>query len=327
MIEINRKNIRIWSMLGMRRTVGAVLKYLAEMDEKFLFVPADIGRYFTIDEFKRNYPDRIVNLGICEQNVVGASAGLVNEGFNVLAAGYGTFITARSLDQVRVNMGLMGIPVKLMGAAGGLCDGNFSATHMGLEDVADMRAIPGITVLCPADGAELVKSLEALVKYDKPTYLRLTGRTNMPVVYKEDYDFEIGKAVVLREGNDVALVSNGTLLKNVLDAADILEEKGISCKVVNMHTVKPLDTDILKEIADMKLVVTIEEHVRWGGLGSAVSEFYAEEINRPYQQIIALDKDKYPDSAEYELLLERCGLSKEGIAKSVESRYNILSNK
>jgi len=324
MIEINRKNIRIWSMLGMRRTIGAVLTQISEMDDKFLFVPADIERYFTIDEFRRTYPEKIVNLGICEQNVVGASAGLVNEGFNVLAAGYGTFITARCLDQVRVNMGLMGIPVKLMGAAGGLCDGNFSATHMGLEDVADMRAIPGITVLCPADGAELVKSLEALVKYDKPTYLRLTGRTNMPVIYKEDYDFEIGKAIVLKEGTDVALISNGTLLKNVLDAAAILEEKGISCKVINMHTVKPLDTDILQSIAGMNLVVTIEEHVRWGGLGSAVSEFYAEEKVRPMQLLIALDKDKYPDSAEYELLLERCGLTKEGIAESVEKKYSDL---
>lgn len=326
MIEINRKNIRIWSMLGMRRTVGAVLSKLAEMDEKFVFVPADIGRYFTFDEFKRNYPDRIINLGICEQNVVGASAGLVNEGFNVFAAGYGTFITARSLDQVRVNMGLMGIPVKLIGAAGGMCDGNFSATHMGLEDVADIRAIPGISVLCPADGAELVKSLEALMTYDKPAYLRLTGRTNMPVVYKEDYEFEIGKAVTLREGSDIALISNGTLLKNVLDAADDLEEKGISCKVINMHTIKPLDTDILKQIAKMDLVVTLEEHVRWGGLGSAVSEFYAEEAVRPRQMLIALDGDRYPDSAEYELLLERCGLSREGIVKSIEQRYEAIKN-
>lgn len=317
MIEFDRKSIRKWSILGMRRTVGAVLSQLAEMDDKFLLTLADSGRYFLYDEFKRNHPDRVVDLGIAEQNVVAASAGLVNEGYNVYAAAFATFLSARALDQVRVNLGYMGIPVKLIAGAGGLADGNLSATHMGLEDVSNMRNIPGMTVIVPADATELVKTMVALMDYDKPAYVKLTGRINLPVVYKEDYDFTIGKANVLRDGTDVAIVSNGIVTKNVLDAAQILEENGVSCKVINMHTVKPLDTDILREISDMKLVVSVEEHARSGGLGGAVSEFYAEEKVRPRQLIIGVEGDTYPDSGEYEILIDECGLSKEKIADRI----------
>lgn len=325
MIEYNKKTMRVWSMLGMRRTIGSILSELAEMDEKFIFMPADCGKFLIYEEFKRNHPDRILNMGIAEQNMVGAAAGMTNEGFHVFGAAYSTFISARSLDQVRVNMGLMGIPVKFIASSGGLTNGNLSATHMALEDVADIRAIPGMTVITPADCTELVKTLVALLDYDKPAYVRLTGRiNNAPMVYKDDYDFTIGKAVELRDGTDVAIISHGVVLDSVLKAADILEEQNISCKVINMHTVKPLDTDILRSIAGYKLVVTVEEHVKTGGLGSAVAEFYAEEKVRPLQQFIAVDGDKYPDSGEYDHLLEKLGFTKEGIAEKIALRYSEL---
>ena len=325
MIEVNRKNMRIWSILGMRRIIGAVLDDLAQMDDKFIFVPSDSGRYLAYEEFNRKHPDRVVNMGIAEQNMVAACAGLANEGFNVFAAAYGTFITSRALDQVRVNLGLMGLPVKFLSLSGGLCTGNLSATHMALEDISNMRAIPGMTVIAPADGTELVKTIVTLMNYDKPAFVRLTGYANQTAaIYKEDYDFQIGKAVTLREGEDIAIIANGTILSTVLGVAEDLEEKGIGCKVINMHTIKPLDTEILREIAGMKLVVTVEEHVKEGGLGSAVSEFYAEEINRPLQQIIALDKEKYPDSGVYDDLLRRCGLTREQIAESILNRLDSL---
>lgn len=326
MIEVNRKNMRIWSMLGMRRTIGAILSDLLQMDEKFIFVPADSGRYLAYEEFNRNHPEHVVNMGIAEQNMVAACAGLVNEGFNVFAAAYGTFISARALDQVRVNLGIMGIPVKFLALSGGLTNGNLSATHMALEDYADVRAIPGMTVITPADCTELVKTIVTLMDYDKPAYVRLTGTANNTAqVYKEDYDFVIGKAVTIKEGTDIALVSCGTILKTVEGVAADLEERGISCKIINMHTIKPLDEEILREIADMKLVVTVEEHVRWGGLGSAVAEFYAEEEKRPLQQIIALDGDKYPNSGEYDTLLDVCGLTREKITDKILTKYNKLS--
>lgn len=317
MIEFDRRNIRKWSILGMRRTVGAVLSQMAEMDEKFVLTLADSGRYFLYDEFKRNHPDRVVDLGIAEQNVVAASAGLANEGYKVYAGAFATFLSARALDQVRVNLGYMGLPVKLIAGAGGLADGNLSATHMGLEDVSNMRNIPGMTVIVPADATELVKALTSLLDYDGPAYVKLTGRINLPVVYKEDYDFTIGKANVLREGDDIAIISNGVVTKNVLDAAEILEENGISCKVINMHTVKPLDTDILQKIAGMKLVVTVEEHVVSGGLGGAVSEFYGQQDVRPKQMIIGVEGDTYPDSGEYDILMDECGLSKDKLVARI----------
>ena len=322
MIEFNRKNMRKWSILGMRRTIGSILSEMAEMDDKFILTLADSGRYFIYDEFKRNHSDKVVDLGISEQNVVAASAGLVNEGFNVYAAAFGTFLSARALDQVRVNLGMMGIPVKMIAGAGGLADGNLSATHMSLEDVANMRNIPGMTVIVPADATELVKACLALMDYEHPAYVKLTGRINLPVVYKEDYDFQIGKSVTLKEGSDIAIVANGIILKQVMEAAAILEEKGISCKVINMHTVKPLDTDALREIAGMKLVVSVEEHAKSGGLGGAIAEFYSEEDLRPRQLIMGVEGDTYPDSGEYDDLIESCGLSKDKIAERILNAIN-----
>ena len=320
MLEINRKNIRIWSMLGMRRIVGIMLKELAEDDKDFLFVTADLGRYFGINDLMKYYPDQVVDLGIAEQNLVGASAGLQNEGFHVWAATYATFITARALDQVRVNLGLMGLNVKLIGAAGGLGDGNFSATHMALEDIADMRAIPNMTVVCPADGLELVKAMEAMAYYDSPVYLRLTGRANIPVIYKEDFDFRIGKAVNVKDGSDIAVISAGTILGTVMDAVTDLEMTGLSCRVIDMHTVKPLDKAMLEEIANYKLVAIVEEHMKAGGLGSAIAEYYAEQKIRPQLQLLAVD-DFYPDAAEYEDLLDRCELSQKKIAEKIRIKY------
>ena len=324
MLEINKKNIRIWSMLGMRRVVGLALKDIAEQDENFLFTTADLGRYFGVGELQNLYPDKVVNLGIAEQNLIGASSGLQNEGFHVWAATYATFITARALDQVRVNLGLMNLGVKLIGAAGGMSDGNFSATHMALEDLADMRAIPNITVISPADGLELVKAMEALRHFEGPAYIRLTGRAGIPIIYKEDYDFEIGKAVCVKDdGKDIAIVATGTILSTALNVAEDLDELDIKCKVIDMHTIKPLDTVILDEIANCKMVVTVEEHMKIGGLGSAISEYYAELSHKPVLQILAVN-DFYPDAREYEDLLDNCGLSRNKIKVQIEQKYHEL---
>ena len=201
-----------------------------------------------------------------------------------------------------------------------MCDGNFSATHMALEDVSNTRNIPNMRVIAPADGMELVKTLLALKDAEYPAYVRMTGRFPIPVIYKEDYDFQIGKAVTLREGKDVAFLSNGTLLGDVLKAADLLAEKGISCRVVNLHTVKPLDEELLREIAGYKLVVTAEEHLVYGGLGGAVAEFYAQENVRPLMLMLSVGTS-YPDAMEYDDLLAVCGLTAEKMAESVEKKY------
>ncbi len=316
MIEITKKNIRVWSMLGMRRILGPAIKDLVEQDRRVLFATADTGRYYAYDDLLRTYPENVVDVGIAEQNLIGASAGLQNEGFNVYAVTYATFLTARALDQIRVSLGYMGIGVKLIGEAGGMCDGNFSATHMGLEDISNVRNIPNIRVITPADGMELVKTLTALRDAEYPAYVRMTGRFPIPVIYKEDYDFRIGKAVTLREGKDIAFVSNGTLLGDVLKAADLLAEQGVDCKVVNLHTVKPLDEEALRKIAGYKLVVTAEEHLLYGGLGSALAEFYAQEPVRPRMLMLSVGTE-YPRAAEYPDLLKNCGLDAESMANRI----------
>lgn len=316
MIEITKKNIRVWSMLGMRRILGPAIKDLVEQDRRVLFATADTGRYYAYDDLLRTYPENVVDVGIAEQNLIGASAGLQNEGFNVYAVTYATFLTARALDQIRVSLGYMGIGVKLIGEAGGMCDGNFSATHMGLEDISNVRNIPNMRVITPADGMELVKTLTALRDAEYPAYVRMTGRFPIPVIYKEDYDFRIGKAVTLREGKDIAFVSNGTLLGDVLKAADLLAEQGVDCKVVNLHTVKPLDGEALREIAGYKLVVTAEEHLLYGGLGSALAEFYAQEPVRPRMLMLSVGTE-YPRAAEYPDLLKKCGLDAESMANRI----------
>lgn len=320
MLEVNKKNIRIWSMLGMRRMVGLVMQEIAAKDPKFLFATADLGRYFGINDLQMLWPDKVVDFGIAEQNLIGAATGLQKEGFHVWAATYATFITARALDQIRVNLGLMGFSIRLIGAAGGLSDGNFSATHMALEDVADIRAIPNISIIEPADGVELVKAMQALQDYDKPAYIRLTGRANTPIIYKDDFDYRIGKAVTVRPGKDIAIIAAGTILATALTVADDLEKVGISCQVVDMSTIKPLDEAILNTLVDRKLVVTVEEHMKAGGLGSSIAEYFAEKKDRPRMLIIAID-DCYPQAAEYEDLLIKCGLSRNRIFTKIQEKY------
>ena len=318
MIEITKKNIRVWSMLGMRRILGPAMKDIIEQDRKVLFATADTGRYYAYDDLLRTYPENVVDVGIAEQNLIGASAGLQNEGFNVYAVTYATFLTSRALDQIRVNLGYMGLGVKLIGEAGGMCDGNFSATHMALEDISNTRNIPNMRVITPADGMELVKTLIALKDAAYPAYVRMTGRFPIPVIYREDYDFEIGKAVTLREGKDVVILSNGTLLGDVLKTAEMLEEKGVDCKVINLHTVKPLDEEALRAVAGYRLVVTAEEHLLYGGLGSAVAEFYAQEPIRPRMLMLSVGT-QYPKAQEYDDLLKTCGLTAPQMAESILS--------
>ena len=323
MQEITRKNARVWSMLGMRRVVGLVLSDLAEADEKFIFATADVARYFGTADYEKVYGNRIIDVGIAEQNLIGVAAGMQKEGMNIFAATYATFITSRVLDQIRVSLGYMNLGVKLIGVGGGLAEGDLSATHMGLEDIANLRSIPNMTIISPADGVETVKALYALLKYEGPAYLRLTGRTNTPVIYTEDYNFTIGKSVCLQEGTDIAIVATGTIVGTMQRTVKKLAEQGISCRLINMHTIKPLDEKVLESLSGYKLLVTVEEHMAIGGLGSAIAEYYAGRKCRPVQQIIAIN-DFYPNAGEYEDLLERCGLTENSIAESIIKKYKEL---
>jgi transketolase len=323
MFEINPSNARQWSRIGSRGVFGQAILAVAEQHPEMMVLSADLGNSSGLDRFKKTYPDQFLNTGIAEQNMVGVAAGLAKEGYNVFATSFAPFITMRAAEQVRMNLGYMQMNVKAVAIGSGVSMGFLGNSHYGLEDVAIMRAIPGITVVSPADCAEIFKTVEAAAKFKGPMYIRLTGAVGNPPVYTEDYVFEIGKAQVLAEPSDVTLVAVGTMVHEAREAARILNENGVKTGVVNMHTIKPLDTKILDEIfARSKIIVTVEEHSIIGGLGSAVAEYKTTKTNTPPQLLLGLP-DAFDVTAEYRYLLERHGLTSAKIAGKI---MNALEN-
>lgn len=318
---INKRNARVWSMLGMRRAVGNLIPDMVELNHNFMFVTADVARYFGIEKYYESYAEHIMDLGIAEQNLVGFSAGMAKEGLNVFAATYASFITARTLDQVRVNLAYMNLGVKLIGVGGGLAEGDLSATHMGLEDLGVMRMLPNITVVCPADAAEAVKVMQYMANYDGPAYIRLTAKENAPMIYTDEYDFILGKINIIKPGNDIAILATGTVVSECLKVASLLDEKGISTLVADVHTIKPLDVDFISSILNYKLIITVEEHMVTGGLGSAVAEVASQFSNSSRLIRIGID-DYYPNASEYGILLQKCGLNCEAIFERICKEYN-----
>lgn len=319
MKELTSSTIRVISRLGSCGAFGMAALELPSTDDSLSIVTADLCFYSGLDRFNSTYPERLYNVGIAEQNLVGVAAGLAKEGFTTFATTYASFAVTRALDQVRVNMGYMQLPIKLVGLTSGFSVSVLGATHMCIEDIAIARCIPNIVVLSPADCTETYKATLAAASYPGPVYLRLTGTMNNPIVYQEDYPFEIGKAIKLREGNDVAVIATGTMVHQSLKAAELLEEQGISCKVIDMHTIKPIDKAAVKEAFETKLVVTVEEHSICGGLGSAVAECMASEVHKVSQMMIGVP-DEFTYAASYEHILKKYGLTAEQIANTISNR-------
>jgi transketolase len=324
MMNFTRGAVRTWSMLGTAGTFGLTAMGLLNINFETIILTADLRNFSGLDRFAATHPDRLINAGIAEQNMVGMAGGLINEGFSVFATTYATFATARSADSVRVNMGYMGLGIKLVGLGAGFSVGVLGPTHISIEDVAFMRSIPNVTVILPADCGETVKAVEALAKHTGPAYLRLGGGVPHSVVYSEDYEFCIGKAIRLREGNDITIVAAGSVVYESLEAAKILGDMGISVAVINMHTIKPLDTDILNEAySQTRLIVTVEEHSIIGGLGGAVAEHKSQFVNTPSQLFLGI-KDCFPHAGDYRYLLTQTGLTATQIASSIHARWEAM---
>lgn len=324
MIQYTPSNIRIWSMLGSCGALGQAAIELPQINDNVVFLTSDLCFYSGLDRFKAEYPDRLYNLGIAEQNMIGVAAGFAKEGFVPFATTYGTFASMRCADQVRVNMGYMGLNIKLVGLTSGVSVGILGATHISIEDIAVMRSIPNITILSPADCTETVKAVIAAAEHNGPVYLRLTGPMNNPAVYKSDYDYQIGKAITVKDGSDIAVIATGTMVYQALQASKILDEAGISVSVIDMHTIKPLDVECLKNVCGSKLIVTIEEHSIYGGLGSAVSEVLSGFAEKPQQMIIGIN-DYYEHADEYKNLLEKYGLTAKQIAEKIIEKYKEIA--
>jgi transketolase len=305
-------------MLGQRGVFGSTLDKLAVDNVRILALSADLKNTSGLDRFAANHPDRFVNVGIAEQNLIGVAAGLADSGYNVFVTTFANFAALRACEFVRHFMGYMQSPVKLVGFAAGYAMEYFGNTHYGVEDIAALRSISNLTIISPADGLETAKSVTAILEHNSPVYLRLTGMANMPVVYRKDYDFQIGRAVALNGGTDIALISVGSMVANALEAAKLLMGHGISSSVVNMHTIKPLDTEMIDSLLDMKLLVSIEEHNTIGGLGSAIADYVSEKRCAPPMLKLGVSQG-YKKAGSYRYMLEQNGLLPRQIVTSVIS--------
>ena len=317
---INEATIKMWSRIGSRATFGIAALELGSQVENLIILTGDTSTSAGLQRFKSSYPEKFLDVGISEQNMIGIAAGLASEGNTVFTSTFAPFQTMRCCEQIKVNLGYMRHKVNMVGLASGVVLGTLGYTHCSIEDIAVMRSIPNITVISPADCCETVKATLASVYHNQSVYIRLTGGTKNPAVYKEDYEFEIGKAVTLREGTHITIIASGTMVSVSLKAADLLTEKGISSTVVNMHTIKPVDSSAIKKASDSsELIVTVEEHSIIGGLGTAVAEIKTALQNSPPQLMIGLP-DGYDDGGEYEDILKRQGLTSLQIAKRIENQ-------
>ena len=321
MLDITPRNVRVWSRLGSRGTLGLALFDLATTKDNLVVMSADLGQTSGLGRYMATYPKMFYNLGIAEPNMVGVAAGMAKEGNCVFATTFSNFLSMRSYEQIRLNLGYMQLPVHLVGVASGFEMGMFGNTHYGIEDIALMRAIPNLTVLSPADGAETVKVVNAVAESDRPTYIRLAGGSNFPVIYDDDYDFTLGQAITLLDGHDITIISTGSMVYHSLQAAELLSKDGISCKVVNMHTIKPLDECAIKNSCNSRLIVTVEEHSIIGGLGSAVAEVLIGTSDHPPLLRIGIP-DVFPHAGTREYLIEKYGLTKKGIAERIRISLN-----
>lgn len=318
-MKISRANIRAWSRLGQRGSFfGIAMPEIAEDKENLKLLTADLSLLSGMDRFISAYPEKFLQVGIAEQNMIGIAAGLASEGDCVFASTYASFIAVRGLEHIRQHLSHLQCNVKIIGSAAGVVAARSGVSHWATEDIAFMRVLPNLTVLSPADSLEAIKMAEYAASVDNPMYIRLSGGMDCPVVYQEDYEFQPGKIVPLREGEDVAILATGLMVAESGKAAALLEEKGISCGLYNVHTIKPLDTEKLDEIfSKYKLVVTVEEHNVLGGMGSAVAEYKATCANTPRQVFLGFP-DSFAKAGTQRYIWDQVGLTDEKIAERIE---------
>lgn len=294
------------------------LLYLGETDEKVVVLDADLAGATQTAKFKQKHPDRFFDCGIAEQNMIGIASGLSLSGFTVFASSFAMFASGRAYEQIRNSVGYPHLNVKIGATHGGISVGEDGASHQCNEDLALMRTIPGMTIIVPSDDIESKAAVRAAIETDGPFYLRF-GRFAVPVINdRPDYKFEVGKGIVLREGTDVTIAATGLCVSSALDAAEKLAADGISAEVINFHTIKPLDKELL--IASAKKtgkVVTAEEHSVIGGLGGAVCEALSEAAPTPVLRIGI--QDVFGESGPAAELLHKYQLDGEGIYDQVKA--------
>jgi transketolase len=301
-------------MVAQRDAFGKALVELGAIDERVLVLDADLSSSTKANMFLAAYPERFFQIGIAEQNMIGIAAGLAAMGFTPFANTFACFASKRALDQIRICVAQPQLGVKIIGGYSGLLAGMTGKTHQSVQDIAILRAMPNMTVVAPGDAVEAAKLVFAAARYPGPVYLRLT-RDPAPVVFDEAYDFQIGKAVLVREGIDVTLMTTGLMLGRALQAADELAAEGISAHILHVPTLKPLDVEAIVAAAEKThLVVTAEEHNILGGLGGAVAEVLGEYAPTRMKRVGI--NDVFGESAPNDDLLEKYGVTPAHIARA-----------
>lgn len=302
-------------MIAQRDAFGATLVELGERDPRIIVLDADLATSTKADMFAQAFPDRFLQMGVAEQNMFGVAAGLATIGFVPFAVTFACFTAKRALDQIRIAIAQPHINVKMVGAYSGLLTGKTGKTHQSVEDIAVFRAMPHVTSIAPVDGMEVRKAMQAIIEYDGPVYLRLT-RDPCPVVMPDEYEFEIGKAVLMRGGGDVTLIGTGQKTIDCLEAARLLGQEGIAATVLHVPTLKPLDEEsIIQAAARTGRVVTVEDHSIIGGLGGAVAELLGERHPLPIKRVGY--QDTFAESGANQDLIEKYGLAPRHIVTAV----------
>ncbi len=293
----------------------ALAEFGAQYD--FLVLDADLSKSTKTDTFKNKFPERFFNTGIAEANMMSTAAGISTCGKTVFTSSFAIFAACRAFEQVRNAIAYPHLNVKIGATHAGISVGEDGATHQSIEDIALMRSLPGMTVICPADATESRAAVKAAIETDGPFYLRF-GRLSVPTIFDKDtYKFELGKGVVISEGTDVSIIATGLMVPEAIKAAEILKEKGISAMVINIHTIKPIDKELIVRAAEKTgAIVTAEEHTIFGGLGSAVAEVLVENKPVPMERVGI--QDKFGKSGVPADLLKIYGLTAEDIAKAAE---------
>ncbi|MCM0614464.1 transketolase family protein [Paenarthrobacter sp. TYUT067] len=309
------------STKAQRQVWGETLSELSDLDERILVLDGDLATSTRADILAESHPERFIQVGIAEQNIVGMAFGLSTVGYRPWLSSFGVFFTHRALDQVRMLVSQTKAPVRIAAAYAGLLNGSSGKTHQDIEDFAIMRAMPNMTVIAPADAVEARAAIKWVAEYDGPVYIRF-ARDAVQAVFEDDYVFTPYKPVVLRDGSDLTVVSTGVQTSRVSQALDSLELEGIGAKHIHVPMLKPLDEhELLHELGGAQLIVTVEEHSVLGGLGGLVCELTAGSPEPARVTRIGLE-DRWSESAPNDFLLDKYGLSPAKVAQQIKASLN-----
>jgi transketolase len=316
-MNFNSTNANQWSRMGPRAMFGKFMLDIAKKNKKLIVLSADLGRSSGLARFKIEFPNQYISIGISEQNLIGVAAGLADEGYKVFVTSFAPFLSMRASEQIRMNLGYMKHGVNLVALGSGLSMGFLGNSHFGLEDIAIMRTIPNLNITCPADCSELGKVLNDYAFNDRgPSYIRLTGIPGSEKVYEKNYKYKFGKNMTLSKGDDILILSHGSILGQIKLSLKSLKKMKISAELVNVVSLKPIDESVTKIISKFKKVITIEEHTTVGGLGSIIAEKILKYKIKTELHSFSLP-DKFGPTAKYNHLLKYHGLDANGITKKI----------